>query len=121
MIALVCICLNTSCAANVDNAVLEKQAMKDNSVDNELLNTALDNSGVTAKEVRLSSTNNNANELSSVSNSENKNLSASSTTSMKSSSISNVKSSTSTATNTTASVKSAANSNTSTANNVHKG
>jgi hypothetical protein len=109
--------LNTSCAANVDNAVLEKQAMKDNSVDNELLNTALDNSGVTAKEVRLSSTNNNANELSSVSNSENKNLSASSTTSMKSSSISNVKSSTSTATNTTASVKSAANSNTSTANN----
>jgi len=117
VIALVCICLNTSCAANVDNAVLEKQAMKDNSVDNELLNTALDNSGVTAKEVRLSSTNNNANELSSVSNSENKNLSASSTTSMKSSSISNVKSSTSTATNTTASVKSAANSNTSTANN----
>ena len=114
---MVCICLNTSCAANVDNAVLEKQAMKDNSVDNELLNTALDNSGVTAKEVRLSSTNNNANELSSVSNSENKNLSASSTTSMKSSSISNVKSSTSTATNTTASVKSAANSNTSTANN----
>ena len=109
---MVCICLNTSCAANVDNAVLEKQAMKDNSVDNELLNTALDNSGVTAKEVRLSSTNNNANELSSVSNSENKNLSASSTTSMKSSSISNVKSSTSTATNTTASVKSAANSNT---------
>ncbi|MEE0925934.1 MAG: transglutaminase-like domain-containing protein [Methanobrevibacter sp.] len=109
--------MNTSCAANVDNAVLEKQAMKDNSVDNELLNTALDNSGVTAKEVRLSSTNNNANELSSVSNSENKNLSASSTTSMKSSSISNVKSSTSTATNTTASVKSAANSNTSTANN----
>ena len=101
----------------MDNAVLEKQAMKDNSVDNELLNTALDNSGVTAKEVRLSSTNNNANELSSVSNSENKNLSASSTTSMKSSSISNVKSSTSTATNTTASVKSAANSNTSTANN----
>ena len=77
----------------------------------------MDNSGVTAKEVRLSSTNNNANELSSVSNSENKNLSASSTTSMKSSSISNVKSSTSTATNTTASVKSAANSNTSTANN----
>ena len=116
---MVCICLNTSCAANVDNAVLEKQAMKDNSVDNELLNTALDNSGVTAKEVRLSSTNNNANELSSVSNSENKNLSASSTTSMKSSSISNVKSSTSTATNTTASVKSAANSNTSTANNVN--
>ena len=114
---MVCICLNTSCAANVDNAVLEKQAMKDNSVDNELLNTALDNSGVTAKEVRLSSTNNNANELSSVSNSENKNLSASSTTSMKSSSTSNVKSSTSTATNTTASVKSAANSNTSTANN----
>lgn len=114
---MVCICLNTSCAANVDNAVLEKQAMKDNSVDNELLNTALDNSGVTAKEVRLSSTNNNANGLSSVSNSENKNLSASSTTSMKSSSISNVKSSTSTATNTTASVKSAANSNTSTANN----
>ena len=114
---MVCICLNTSCAANVDNAVLEKQAMNDNSVDNELLNTALDNSGVTAKEVRLSSTNNNANELSSVSNSENKNLSASSTTSMKSSSISNVKSSTSTATNTTASVKSAANSNTSTANN----
>ena len=114
---MVCICLNTSCAANVDNAVLEKQAMKDNSVDNELLNTALDNSGVTAKEVRLSSTNNNATELSSVSNSENKNLSASSTTSMKSSSISNVKSSTSTATNTTASVKSAANSNTSTANN----
>ena len=114
---MVCICLNTSCAANVDNAVLEKQAMKDNSVDNELLNTALDNSGVTAKEVRLSSKNNNANELSSVSNSENKNLSASSTTSMKSSSISNVKSSTSTATNTTASVKSAANSNTSTANN----
>ena len=112
MIALVCICLNTSCATNVDNAVLEKQAMKDNSVDNELLNTALDNSGVTAKEVRLSSTNNNANELSSVSNSENKNLSASSTTSMKSSSTSNVKSSTSTATNTTASVKSAANSNT---------
>ena len=109
---MVCICLNTSCAANVDNAVLEKQAMKDNSVDNELLNTALDNSGVTAKEVRLSSKNNNANELSSVSNSENKNLSASSTTSMKSSSISNVKSSTSTATNTTASVKSAANSNT---------
>ena len=109
---MVCICLNTSCAANVDNAVLEKQAMKDNSVDNELLNTALDNSGVTAKEVRLSSTNNNANELSSVSNSENKNLSASSTTSMKSSSTSNVKSSTSTATNTTASVKSAANSNT---------
>ena len=96
---MVCICLNTSCAANVDNAVLEKQAMKDNSVDNELLNTALDNSGVTAKEVRLSSTNNNANELSSVSNSENKNLSASSTTSMKSSSISNVKSSTSTANN----------------------
>jgi len=119
VIALVCICLNTSCAANVDNAVLEKQAMKDNSVDNELLNTALDNSGVTAKEVRLSSTNNNATELSSVSNSENKNLSASSTTSMKSSSISNVKSSTSTATNTTASVKSAANSNTSTANNVN--
>ena len=116
---MVCICLNTSCAANVDNAVLEKQAMKDNSVDNELLNTALDNSGVTAKEVRLSSTNNNATELSSVSNSENKNLSASSTTSMKSSSISNVKSSTSTATNTTASVKSAANSNTSTANNVN--
>lgn len=127
---MVCICLNTSCAANVDNAVLEKQAMKDNSVDNELLNTALDNSGVTTKEVRLSSTNNNANELSSVSNSENKNLSASSTTSMKSSSISNVKSSTSTATNTTASVKSAANSNTisvksaassntSTANNVN--
>ena len=116
---MVCICLNTSCAANVDNAVLEKQAMKDNSVDNELLNTALDNSGVTAKEVRLSSTNNNANELSSVSNSENKNLSASSTTSMKSSSISNVKSSTSTATNTTASVKSAANSSTSTANNVN--
>ncbi len=116
---MVCICLNTSCAANVDNAVLEKQAMKDNSVDNELLNTALDNSGVIAKEVRLSSTNNNANELSSVSNSENKNLSASSTTSMKSSSISNVKSSTSTATNTTASVKSAANSNTSTANNVN--
>ena len=116
---MVCICLNTSCAANVDNAVLEKQAMKDNSVDNELLNTALDNSGVTAKEVRLSSKNNNANELSSVSNSENKNLSASSTTSMKSSSISNVKSSTSTATNTTASVKSAANSNTSTANNVN--
>ena len=77
----------------------------------------MDNSGVTAKEVRLSSTNNNANGLSSVSNSENKNLSASSTTSMKSSSISNVKSSTSTATNTTASVKSAANSNTSTANN----
>lgn len=114
---MVCICLNTSCAANVDNAVLEKQAMKDNSVDNVLLNTALDNSGVTAKEVRLSSTNNNANGLSSVSNSENKNLSASSTTSMKSSSISNVKSSTSTATNTTASVKSAANSNTSTANN----
>lgn len=114
---MVCICLNTSCAANVDNAVLEKQAMKDNSVDNELLNTALDNSGVTAKEVRLSSTNNNANGLSSVSNSENKNLSASSTTSMKSSSTSNVKSSTSTATNTTASVKSAANSNTSTANN----
>lgn len=114
---MVCICLNTSCAANVDNAVLEKQAMKDNSVDNELLNTALDNSGVTAKEVRLSSKNNNANELSSVSNSENKNLSASSTTSMKSSSTSNVKSSTSTATNTTASVKSAANSNTSTANN----
>lgn len=109
---MVCICLNTSCAANVDNAVLEKQAMKDNSVDNELLNTALDNSGVTAKEVRLSSTNNNANELSSVSNSENKNLSAPSTTSMKSSSISNVKSSTSTATNTTASVKSATNSNT---------
>ncbi|MDO5820602.1 MAG: transglutaminase domain-containing protein [Methanobrevibacter sp.] len=109
--------MNTSCAANADNAVLEKQAMKDNSVDNELLNTALDNSGVTAKEVRLSSTNNNANELSSVSNSENKNLSASSTTSVKSSSISNVKSSTSTATNTTASVKSAANSNTSTANN----
>ena len=96
---MVCICLNTSCAANVDNAVLEKQAMKDNSVDNELLNTALDNSGVTAKEVRLSSKNNNANELSSVSNSENKNLSASSTTSMKSSSISNVKSSTSTANN----------------------
>ena len=96
---MVCICLNTSCAANVDDAVLEKQAMKDNSVDNELLNTALDNSGVTAKEVRLSSTNNNANELSSVSNSENKNLSASSTTSMKSSSISNVKSSTSTANN----------------------
>ena len=114
---MVCICLNTSCAANVDNAVLEKQAMKDNSVDNELLNTALDNSGVTAKEVRLSSTNNNANELSSVSNSENKNLSASSTTSMKSSSISNVKSSTSTATNTTASVKSAASSNITTANN----
>ena len=114
---MVCICLNTAYAANVDNAGLEKQAMNDNSVDNELLNTALDNSGVTAKEVRLSSTNNNANELSSVSNSENKNLSASSTTSMKSSSISNVKSSTSTATNTTASVKSAANSNTSTANN----
>lgn len=96
---MVCIYLNTTCAANVDNAVLEKQAMKDNSVDNELLNTALDNSGVTAKAVRLSSTNNNANELSSVSNSENKNLSASSTTSMKSSSISNVKSSTSTANN----------------------
>lgn len=107
---MVCICLNTAYAANVDNAVLEKQAMKDNSVDNELLNTALDNSGVTAKEVRLSSTNNNANELSSVSNSENKNLSASSTTSMKSSSTTNVKSTTSsTSTKTT----------TSTANNVN--
>ena len=65
MIALVCICLNTACAANADNAGLEKQAMNDNSVDNELLNTALDNSDVTAKEVRLSSTNNNANGLSS--------------------------------------------------------
>ena len=107
---MVCICLNTSCAANVDNAVLEKQAMKDNSVDNELLNTALDNSGVTAKEVRLSSTNNNANGLSSVSNSENKNLSASGTTSVKSSSTTNVKSTTSsTSTKTT----------TSTANNVN--
>ena len=107
---MVCICLNTSCAANVDNAVLEKQAMKDNSVDNELLNTALDNSDVTAKEVRLSSTNNNANGLSSVSNSENKNLSASGTTSVKSSSTTNVKSTTSsTSTKTT----------TSTANNVN--
>ena len=92
---MVCICLNTSCAANADNAGLEKQAMNDNSVDNELLNTALDNSGATAKEVRLSSTNNNANGLSSVSNSENKNLSASGTTSVMSSSTASVKSTTS--------------------------
>ncbi len=107
---MVCICLNTAYAANVDNAGLEKQAMNDNSVDNELLNTALDNSDVTAKEVRLSSTNNNANGLSSVSNSENKNLSASGTTSVKSSSTTNVKSTTSsTSTKTT----------TSTANNVN--
>lgn len=106
---MVCICLNTSCAANADNAGLEKQAMNDNSVDNELLNTALDNSDVTAKEVRLSSTNNNANGLSSVSNSENKNLSASGTTSVKSSSTTNVKSTTSSSTKTT----------TSTANNVN--
>ena len=107
---MVCICLNTACAANADNAGLEKQAMNDNSVDNELLNTALDNSDVTAKEVRLSSTNNNANGLSSVSNSENKNLSASGTTSVKSSSTTNVKSTTSsTSTKTT----------TSTANNVN--
>ena len=107
---MVCICLNTAYAANVDNAGLEKQAMNDNSVDNELLNTALDNSDVTAKEVRLSSTNNNANGLSSVSNSENKNLSASGTTSVKSSSTTNVKSTTSsTRTKTT----------TSTANNVN--
>ncbi len=124
---MVCICLNTACAANVDNAGLEKQAMNDNSVDNELLNTALDNSDVTAKEVRLSSTNNNANGLSSVSNSENKNLSASGTTSVKSSSTTNVKSTTnssttsvkSTTSSSTTSVKSAANSNTSTANNVN--
>ena len=95
---MVCICLNTACAANADNAGLEKQAMNDNSVDNELLNTALDNSDVTAKEVRLSSTNNNANGLSSVSNSENKNLSASGTTSVKSSSTTNVKSTTSSST-----------------------
>ena len=126
---MVCICLNTSCAANVDNAVLEKQAMKDNSVDNELLNTALDNSGVTAKEVRLSSTNNNANGLSSVSNSENKNLSASGTTSVKSSSTTNVKSTTrssttnvkSTTSSSTTNVKSTTSSSTktttSTANN----
>lgn len=101
---MVCICLNTAYAANVDNAGLEKQAMNDNSVDNELLNTALDNSDVTAKEVRLSSTNNNANGLSSVSNSENKNLSASGTTSVKSSSTTNVKSTTSsTSTKTTTS------------------
>ena len=106
---MVCICLNTACAANADNAGLEKQAMNDNSVDNELLNTALDNSDVTAKEVRLSSTNNNANGLSSVSNSENKNLSASGTTSVKSSSTTNVKSTTSSSTKTT----------TSTANNVN--
>ena len=107
---MVCICLNTAYAANVDNAGLEKQAMNDNSVDNELLNTALDNSDVTAKEVRLSSTNDNANGLSSVSNSENKNLSASGTTSVKSSSTTNVKSTTSsTSTKTT----------TSTANNVN--
>ena len=118
---MVCICLNTACAANVDNAGLEKQAINDNSVDNELLNTALDNSDVTAKEVRLSSTNNNANGLSSVSNSENKNLSASGTTSVKSSSTSSVKSTTSSS---TTSVKSAASSTstkttTSTANNVN--
>ena len=100
---MVCICLNTACAANADNAGLEKQAMNDNSVDNELLNTALDNSDVTAKEVRLSSTNNNANGLSSVSNSENKNLSASGTTSVKSSSTTNVKSTTSSSTKTTTS------------------
>ena len=132
---MVCICLNTACAANVDNAGLEKQAINDNSVDNELLNTALDNSDVTAKEVRLSSTNNNANGLSSVSNSENKNLSASGTTSVKSttnSSTTSVKSTTSSSTtsvksttsSSTTSVKSAASSTstkttTSTANNVN--
>ena len=128
---MVCICLNTAYAANVDNAGLEKQAMNDNSVDNELLNTALDNSDVTAKEVRLSSTNNNANGLSSVSNSENKNLSASGTTSVKSSSTTNVKSTTSSSTtnvksttsSSTTNVKSTTSSSTktttSTANNVN--
>ena len=128
---MVCICLNTACAANADNAGLEKQAMNDNSVDNELLNTALDNSDVTAKEVRLSSTNNNANGLSSVSNSENKNLSASGTTSVKSSSTTNVKSTTSSSTtnvksttsSSTTNVKSTTSSSTktttSTANNVN--
>ena len=115
---MVCICLNTACAANADNAGLEKQAMNDNSVDNELLNTALDNSDVTAKEVRLSSTNNNANGLSSVSNSENKNLSASGTTSVKSSSTTNVKSTTSSSTtNVKSTTSSSTKTTTSTANN----
>ena len=117
---MVCICLNTACAANADNAGLEKQAMNDNSVDNELLNTALDNSDVTAKEVRLSSTNNNANGLSSVSNSENKNLSASGTTSVKSSSTTNVKSTTSSSTtNVKSTTSSSTKTTTSTANNVN--
>ena len=117
---MVCICLNTAYAANVDNAGLEKQAMNDNSVDNELLNTALDNSDVTAKEVRLSSTNNNANGLSSVSNSENKNLSASGTTSVKSSSTTNVKSTTSSSTtNVKSTTSSSTKTTTSTANNVN--
>ena len=108
MIALVCICLNTSCAANVDNAGLEKQAMSDNSIDNGLLNTALDNSDEKTNEVKLSSTNKDANAISSV-NSANKNLlGASSTISVKSSNTASVKSSTS-----SASAKSA----TSTANN----
>lgn len=119
---MVCICLNTSCAANADNAGLEKQAMNDNSVDNELLNTALDNSDVTAKEVRLSSTNNNANGLSSVSNSENKNLSASGTTSVKSSSTTNVKSTTSsTSTKTTTSTANNGNSKYIKASSIIKG
>ena len=96
--ALICICLNTAYAASADNAGLEKQAISDNSNDNGLLNTALDNSDETAsREVRLSSTIN-ANELSSV-NSENKTLSASSN--------SNALSSSSTSTKTAASPTSA--------------